>query len=172
MWGENSALVAEESLFYTLKMEIINEIEKELGISKDVLDERNKTPHINIFGNRETYDALHGATFIIAPDTFVIERNLISIRLGGAVHYTILYWADIGNHRENILKIISRVISRHCIADNECEYGDCIICMNAKSTVVCMPCRHMFSCSGCSARIKICAMCRCDITDRIHAIVC
>lgn len=174
MWGENSALVAPESLFYILKMEIIAEIARALNIPSDAIDVRNKTPHINILGNKETYDTLHDATFIIDPDTFVIERNLVSIRLGGAVHYTILYWPGVGDNRDTVKNCITRVISRNVTATTSdiVEYGDCIICMSAKSTVACMPCRHMFSCEGCSARIKICAVCRSDIVDRIHVIMC
>lgn len=46
--------------------------------------------------------------------------------------------------------------------------GDCVICLNAQSTTVFMPCKHLVCCNACDAMTEDCPMCRTPITERIN----
>lgn len=61
------------------------------------------------------------------------------------------------------------LIDRGCLAIED-EVGDpeCVVCLNNKKKVVCIPCGHAALCKSCSFKIvssnkKSCPICRCDI---------
>jgi len=42
---------------------------------------------------------------------------------------------------------------------------ECVVCMDAKRTVVNVPCGHMIACEDCGVMCKICPVCRAPIDD-------
>ena len=60
-----------------------------------------------------------------------------------------------------------------CQTDKEEKrLGECVICMDALSTVVIMPCMHLCLCEACSSLWRdSCPICRVHITDRIKILL-
>jgi len=48
------------------------------------------------------------------------------------------------------------------------ETLDCVICMDNLKEIVFDPCGHFYTCEKCSSKVKICPICRSNITNRIN----
>ena len=45
---------------------------------------------------------------------------------------------------------------------------ECIICMDSLKQIVFGPCGHFYTCETCSSKVKLCPICRTNITNRIN----
>lgn len=53
-------------------------------------------------------------------------------------------------------------------ADEAVSQRNCVVCLDAASSVVLRPCRHMCVCVACCDSVRSCPMCRAGIDDRMH----
>lgn len=44
----------------------------------------------------------------------------------------------------------------------------CVVCLDARKSVVLMPCRHLCVCAGCAEPLRNCPVCRSDIAERMR----
>lgn len=50
------------------------------------------------------------------------------------------------------------------------KVAGCVVCLDSAANLVCLPCKHLALCSGCSLRtdVSTCPICRCLIDDRME----
>jgi hypothetical protein len=55
------------------------------------------------------------------------------------------------------------------------EPGVCVVCMDARSCILMLPCRHLCCCGPCfevlQARSPECPMCRCEVTQHLEVYI-
>lgn len=165
MWGLNCTYIHQDSLFYIIKMKLIEELDLLGIIKREELDERNLTPHIN--SDQDIYNFLNNSQFILTIDSFWVEQNLISINFSNnpLLHYTILYQNNIKDSSLIIKNIIGDILDLYKF---EIEEKRCICCFNNEYNILCLPCKHVSTCSECSLRFDLCCICRMKISEKIE----
>lgn len=77
-----------------------------------ILDERNKTPHIDIRGNKDVYQMLNGKTINVNNLTIIANRNYIEIQccIKPAVHLTLIYKDNIIADIDKVYEVLNKIL--------------------------------------------------------------
>lgn len=184
MWGQKSALLAPECEVYVLKTRFLDALLKKGLITMDELDERNRTPHIDIQGNQSVYEQLNGSEVVLCNSTLYVERNYISIQIAKKYHVTLVFKRGIIDHIEPVIDILSEIIvginadrandrvRSETVLEELATRLTCCACMTNNKCIKLTPCNHICLCEECIKTImtggvsgRKCPMCRTDIFE-------
>jgi len=112
MWGQSSALVIGE--LADLKSEFLNELLADNVVDMSLLDERNRTAHIDIKGNKDFFTMLNGKKIDVSNLTVKAEMNLIQIICCNmpTMHMTLIFKKNILQEIDKYYAVLNKVIKK------------------------------------------------------------
>lgn len=173
MWGKESALISKDCLLYEIKLTLLNKLVENNIITIETLDERNRTPHININGNQEVYQKLNNSSVIVNNTTIKISKNIIELAIDSKHHVTLCYSPNVIIHQDKIYTILNNILYN---LTNNNDKTLCVVCMEEDKDILIHPCNHVCVCSSCITMITSgqdltihdagrCPICRSSITS-------
>jgi hypothetical protein len=167
MWSHNSALISEDCLVFKLKTKFIDQLLINNIIVIDDLDERNRTPHIDIKGDPNVFNELNGSTISISNMTIKAENNYISLEINKKYHTTLIFKLNIISVIDTVYNILDNVLEGLYIENEninkklEDQNMLCCICVTEKKVIKISPCNHLCVCDKCINTLNSkCPMCR------------
>jgi len=180
MWGRNSAKIHDQCEFSILKKSLIDKLLILNIITQSDLDNRNKTPHIDIKGDETVYNQLNNTDIIFTQVEF--NSNTIEIKVNG-YHITLLYKVGIIEYKDVIKLLLKDLLKNYIYVEPQIEQKSeskseqkvenlCVICCDNKYNIIINPCNHICVCDNCIGKINKCPICRVKITSNTKIFLC
>lgn len=123
----------------------------------------NALKRFNAYVIYDICDELQEIGYITTPINLIDDTYYINIQ---APYHKI-------NARHPINETVIEIEEPHINVNNEAEVevgisNRCCVCMEAVKNTLFQPCKHVATCSACSAQVSDCPICRIAITDRIQ----
>lgn len=70
----------------------------------------------------------------------------------------------------HLATLLRRPPTSRTMGGPDSKVAGCVVCLDNAANLVCLPCKHLALCSGCSGRTNVdaCPICRCKIDDRME----
>lgn len=168
VWGHNSWHILEGSDFFKLKNTLTSRLLEKGIITEDDMDRQNKTPHIDLKGNKSHRDQLDGIKIDVNMKTIKFDKKTIEIEITPEIHYTLLFKRKLDTILTQVKPVLHSILVEMGLPNTESKEEQkneddtlCCICFDKPKQYANIACGHKCLCEDCSkVPMDTCPMCR------------